>query len=153
MAKKLDSYKSYGQKLMSLFARLMFSGERLSLSELARIENCSKQSIGRLINDIRMSYGMDIEESFQGNKKYYRIKRPNSRLPETQLTETEMRTLQMCRDFTEHLIGKPLYEEATRALLKSQVLLPEKDNIFRCHFASFRPGTIDFRRSIKTYTR
>jgi hypothetical protein len=28
--------------------------------------------------------------------------------------------LQMCRDFTEHLIGKPLYEDATRALMKSR---------------------------------
>ena len=144
MAKKLNSYQSYGQKLMSLFARLMFSGERVSLTELASLMNCSKATIIRIINDIRMSYGMDIEETFQGNRKYYRIKRPSSGLPAMPLTETEMRTLQMCRDFTEHLIGKPLYEEATRALLKSRVLLPEKDNIFRCHFASFRPGTIDY---------
>ena len=35
MAKKLDSYKSYGQKLISLLVRLMFSGERVSLTELA----------------------------------------------------------------------------------------------------------------------
>ncbi|MCE5208623.1 MAG: WYL domain-containing protein [Smithellaceae bacterium] len=144
MAKKLDSYKSYGQKLISLLVRLMFSGERVSLTELARMENCSKQTIIRLLNDIRMSYGMDIEETFQGNKKYYRIKRPVSGMPLTQISETEIRTLQMCRDFTEHLIGKPLYEEATRALMKSRALLPEKNNIFKCHFASFRPGTIDY---------
>jgi len=145
MAKKLDSYKSYGQKLIGLLVRLMFSGERVSLTELARIENCSKQTIIRLLNDIRMSYGMDIEETFQGNRKYYRIIRPKSGLPVMALSETEIRTLQMCRDFTEHLIGKPLYEEATRALLKSRALLPEKDNIFKCHFASFRPGTIDYK--------
>ena len=145
MAKKLDSYKSYGQKLMSLFARLMFSGEHVSLTVLARLENCSKQTIIRLLNDIRMSYGMDIEETFQGNRKYYRIKRSLSGLPMATITETEMRTLQMCRDFTEHLIGKPLYEEATRALLKSRALLPGKNNIFKCHFASFRPGTIDYK--------
>lgn len=145
MAKKLDSYKSYGQKLISLLVRLMFSGERVSLTELARMENCSKQTIIRLLNDIRMSYGMDIEETFQGNRKYYRVKRPTSGLPVMALSETEIRTLQMCRDFTEHLIGKPLYEEATRALLKSRAFLPEKDNIFKCHFASFRPGTIDYK--------
>ena len=145
MAKKLDSYKSYGQKLIGLLVRLMFSGERVSLSELARMEHCSKQTIIRLLNDIRMSYGMDIEETFQGNRKYYRVKRPPSGLPVMALSETEIRTLQMCRDFTEYLIGKPLYEEATRALLKSRALLPEKDNIFKCHFASFRPGAIDYK--------
>ena len=145
MAKKLDSYKSYGEKLIGLLVRLMFSGERVSLTELSRMENCSKQTIIRLLNDIRMSYGMDIEETFQGNRKYYRVKRPTSGLPVMALSETEIRTLQMCRDFTEHLIGKPLYEEATRALLKSRAFLPEKDNIFKCHFASFRPGTIDYK--------
>jgi len=145
MAKKLDSYKSYGQKLIGLLVRLMFSGERVSLTELARLENCSKQTIIRLLNDIRMSYGMDIEETFRGNRKYYRVKRPTSGLPVMALSETEIRTLQMCRDFTEHLIGKPLYEEATRALLKSRALLPGKDNSFKCHFASFRPGTIDYK--------
>ena len=145
MAKKMDSYKSYGQKLIGLLVRLMFSGERVSLTELARLENCSKQTIIRLLNDIRMSYGMDIEETFQGNRKYYRVKRPTSGLPVMALSETEIRTLQMCRDFTENLIGKPLYEEATRALLKSRALLPGKDNSFKCHFASFRPGTIDYK--------
>ncbi len=144
MAGKKDPYRSYGQKLISLFVRLMFSGERYSLTELSRSLDCSKQTIIRILNDIWMAYGVDIEETFQGNRKYYRIKRPSSPLPVIPLTEMEVRTLQMCRDFTEHLLGKPLYEEATRALLKTRALLPDGDNVFACHFASFRPGTIDY---------
>jgi predicted DNA-binding transcriptional regulator YafY len=144
MAEKLDLYRSYGQKLISLFVRLMFSGERYSLTELSRSMDCSKQTVIRILNDIRMAYGVDIEETFQGNRKYYRIKRLSSPMPIIPLTEMEIRTLQMCRDFAEHLMGKPLYEEATRALLKSRALLPGDDNVFACHFAAFRPGTIDY---------
>ncbi|MCK5244885.1 MAG: WYL domain-containing protein [Desulfobacterales bacterium] len=36
------------------------------------------------------------------------------------------------------------FEEATRALLKSRDLLPEKKAGTPQHFASFRPGTIDY---------
>ncbi|MEI7638328.1 MAG: WYL domain-containing protein [Syntrophus sp. (in: bacteria)] len=144
MAGKKDPYRSYGQKLISLFVKLMFSGERYSLTELSRSLACSKQTVMRILNDIRMAYPVDIEESFQGNRKYYRIKRPARPLPLTPMTEMEIRTLQMCRDFTEYLLGKPLYEEATRALLKSRALLPDDDNAFACHFAAFRPGTIDY---------
>jgi len=144
MPDKKDPYRSYGQKLISLFVKLMFSGEYYSLTELSRSLACSKQTIMRILNDIRMAYRVDIEESFQGNRKYYRIKRPSIPLPLTPMTEVEIRTLQMCRDFTEYLLGKPLYDEATRALLKSQALLPGDDNNFACHFAAFRPGTIDY---------
>ena len=74
MAEKLDIYRSYGQKLVSLFARMLFTGASYSLTELSKMLGCSKQSVIRLVNDIRMAYGVDIEETFQGNRKYYRIK-------------------------------------------------------------------------------
>ena len=37
MAEKYDPYKSYGEKLIGLFARLLFSGESHSLTDLARM--------------------------------------------------------------------------------------------------------------------
>lgn len=144
MGEKRDLYRSYGQKLISLFVRLLFTGERYSLTELSRMLDCSKQTVLRLLNDIRMAYRVDIEEMLQGNRKFYRIKKPARALPLTPLTELEMQTLLMCRAFTEHLLGKELYEEATRALLKSRVLLAGKDDVSGCHFAAFRPVTIDY---------
>jgi len=60
MPEKLSPYKSYGEKLISLFARLMFSGQSHSLAELSKMLKCSKQTILRLVNDIRKSYGVDI---------------------------------------------------------------------------------------------
>lgn len=144
MAEKRDLYRSYGEKLISLFVRLLFSGESYSLTELSRMLGCSKQTVLRLVNDIRMAYKVNIDERMEGNRKYFRIKRPTTVPVTYSLTEMELNILEMCRDFTAHLLGNKLFEEATQALLKSRILLPEKrEKSFR-NFGSFRPGTIDY---------
>jgi len=144
MGGKKDIYRSYGQKLISLFVRLLFSGESYSLTELSRMLDCSKQTVLRLLDDITMAYGVTVEEFMKGNRKYVRIRRPERVPPPTSITEMELQVLQMCRDFTAHLLGKPLFEEATRALLKSRALLPGEKKASSRHFATFRPGCIDY---------
>ena len=144
MARKMDIYSSYGQKLISLFVRLLFSGESFSLTELARMLNCSKQTVLRLLDDIGAGYKIEIEETRQGNRKYVRLKRPERAMPISTLSEMEMQVLQMCRQFTAHLLGRELFEEATRALLKSQALLGTARESSSAHFAAFQSGTIDY---------
>ncbi|MCX5849656.1 MAG: WYL domain-containing protein [Deltaproteobacteria bacterium] len=144
MPEKFDLYKSYGEKLIGLFVRLLFSGERHSLTELSQMLDCSKQTVLRLINNIRMSYGINIEETKQGNKSFYRIRKPVASLKNIPLTEAELHSLQMCKAFTQHLIGKKLYEEATQAIFKSRAALADGQHIGECHFTAFRPGTIDY---------
>jgi predicted DNA-binding transcriptional regulator YafY len=144
MAEKRDIYRSYGEKLISLFVRLLFSGESYSLTELSRMLGCSKQTVLRLVNDIRMAYRVNIDERMEGNRKYFQIKRPATVPVTCSLTEMELNILEMCRDFTAHLLGDKLFEEATRALLKSRTLLPGKREKSYRIFGSFRPGTIDY---------
>lgn len=144
MPEKYDPYKSYGEKLIGLFARLLFSGESHSLTQLARMLDCSKQTVLRLLDNIQKSYGIDIEETKQGNKSFYRIRKSVASLQNIPLTEAELQSLQICKSFTQHLIGKKLYEEATQAIFKSKVALAGGQNVSDCHFASFRPGTIDY---------
>lgn len=144
MPEKRDLYKSYGEKLISLFVRLLFSGEHHSLTELAHMLDCSKQTVLRLIDNIRKSYGIDIEETKQGNRSFYRIKKAAASLQNIPLTEAELQSLQMCKAFTQHLVGKKLYEEATQAILKSKTALAGGQQIKECNFAAFRPGTIDY---------
>jgi len=144
VAKKLDPYKGHGQKIVSLFARLMFSRQSHSLSDLARWLRCSKQTVLRLVDIIKRSYGVDIEETKKGNRKYYRIVKLTGTPPALSLTTSELNTLHMCRSFTEYLLGRDFFEQATRALEKSQALIPDKKGLFPGHFASFRPGSIDY---------
>ncbi|HOO47409.1 MAG TPA: HTH domain-containing protein, partial [Deltaproteobacteria bacterium] len=80
MPEKIDYYSSYGQKLITLFAKLLFSGESHSLTELSQRLRCSKQTVLRLVEDIRRSYGVDIEDTIRDNRKYYRMK-TNGRIP------------------------------------------------------------------------
>jgi biotin operon repressor len=143
MAKKLDPYKGHGQKIVSLFARLMFSRQSHSLSDLARWLRCSKQTVLRLIDIIKRSYGVDIEETKEGNRKYYRIVKLTGTPPALSLTTSELNALHMCRAFTEYLLGRDIFEQATRALEKSQALIPDKKGLFPYHFASFKPGSMD----------
>jgi len=144
MPEKFDPYKSYGEKLIGLFVRLLFSGESHSLTDLARMLDCSKQTVLRLIDNIRKAYDINIEETKQGNRSYYRIRKATASLQNIPLTEAELQSLQLCKAFTRHLVGKKLYEEATQAILKSKTSLAAGHQVGECHFTAFRPGTIDY---------
>lgn len=143
MPRKLAPYKTYGQKLVTLFARLLFSGESYSLTELAGMLSCSKQTVLRLIEDIRRSYGVNVTETKEGNRKYYRIRRFGGP-PAIGVTNEEMRLLLLCRAFAENLLGRELFDEAARALEKGRALVEGDGPLGRGHFASFRPGSIDY---------
>ena len=144
MPEKKDLYRSYGEKLISLFGRLLYSGESYSLTDLARMLSCSKQSVIRLVDDIRRAYRVEIEESYEGNRKRYRLKRPPVDIPSLPLTEMEMNVLWMSQAFAKHLMGERLFEEATQALLKSRVPPSEGKYGFSMHFGSFKPGSVDY---------
>ena len=73
MPEKKDYYSSYGQKLISLFAKLLFTQRSHSLIELSKMLNCSKQTVLRMVGDIRRAYGVDVEEYLEGRRKFYRI--------------------------------------------------------------------------------
>lgn len=141
---KLDPYKSYGVKLISLFARLMFSSESHSLTDLSRMLGCSKQTVLRLVDDIRRAYGVEIEESIQERRKYFRLKKKTGKTPTIPLTSAEIMTLQMCKAFAEHLLGPELLKDATQAIEKSSASVSDNLPSSPSHFASFRYGYIDY---------
>jgi predicted DNA-binding transcriptional regulator YafY len=150
MPKKINDLSSYGQKLISLFARLLFSREKYSLTELAQFLSCSKQSVLRLIEDIQRSYKVEIEELREGNRKYVRMKKPDSHKIPASLTGRELAILQMCRAFAQHLLGAQQFEEAATALYKSQTLLPQPQPSLSGHFGAIQFGTIDYSSHCET---
>lgn len=134
--------RDYGEKLIKLFAELLFSGRRYSLTELSKMLNCSKQTVLRLVDAITLSYSVGISEFPEGNRKYFQIKKKLSR--PLNLTESEVAVLQMCKAFTEHLLGRQLFQEATQALGKSMADLPFEQRVDGRHFSTIIPGTIDY---------
>jgi hypothetical protein len=142
---KKDPYQSYGQKLISLFARLLFSGERFSLTELSQILTCSKQTVLRLLENITMAFGVEIKEDWEGNRKYFRLRKVGKEsIPVLPFTGMDLNMLYLCRAFAEHLLGKNQFDEATQALLKTTTLVSEDKKPLGKHFGSLQLGGIDY---------
>lgn len=142
MPRKINEYSSYGQKLITVFARLLFSGKAYSLTELSRQLDCSKQTVLRLMDDIRRSYGVEVKETVEGRQKYYRVCSPGRMVSPPDITRDELEVLLMCRAFAEHLLGSSLFTEAEHALEKNRALAGAFPG--GKHFTSYRPGSIDY---------
>jgi predicted DNA-binding transcriptional regulator YafY len=96
------------------------------------------------VDEITHGHGLPIQETKEGNRNVYFMERPRNLAAASGLNEREIQLLQMCHAFTSHLLGPALFEEAARALWKSQSLLPDGKQISSRPFASFRPGNIDY---------
>jgi len=145
MPKKIDPDKGHGQKVITLFFKLFFSPYKYSLTELARELECSKQTVGRIVDKINSSLeGIKIEDEIKNRKRYFRIRKENIPVKAINLSQSEYGLLQMCCSFTKQLIGKDTFDQAATALGKSQVLIKGGGTISPQHFGSFMPGTIDY---------
>lgn len=146
MQKKQTPDRSYGEKLVRLFARLIFTGQKHSLSELAKFLGCSKQTVLRLVDDITLAYDIPMHEEMRAGRKWVWIERGGHRAgpePAALLSEAEHRTLQMCRAFTEHLLGRDTFDEIERAIEKSGHHLPAGVDDGAV-FGVVRSGVIDY---------
>lgn len=146
MQPKKNPDRSYGAKLVTLFAKLLFTGERYSLTELARQLDCSKQTVLRLVDDITLAYDVPIREDLQGNRKYVWIERAERIPPAALISQSELRTLQMCQAFTRHLLGTASWQEAARAIEKSCHHLPPREEPGDEAFGVIHTGRIDYSR-------
>lgn len=154
MPKKIDSRRSSSEKVISLFAKLLFTREKFSLIQLTELLNCSKQTVIKNIQEIQNSYGVEIEESIEDRCRYYQINRDITP-PKFSLTEEEIHVLFMCRAFTEHILGKDLFDDSSRVIEKRVGLGPKDKNISSSHFDSMKIGRIDYtphRQTIHTLT-
>ncbi len=103
MANKKDPDSTALQKGLRLFFTLMLSGRKMSATELAGELECSKQTVARLVDQVDASRGGIIQISYEGNRKYYRMKRPASRLP-LPLGRERLAQLTLCYDFLAKLL-------------------------------------------------
>jgi len=144
MPPKIDPYKSPGMKLITLLFRFLYTDQPQALIDLARHLDCSKQTVMRHMDYLERALDVEIETSYVGRRKYYRMKHRRYKPQGAAVTANELAVLEMCSAFTRHLIGKKLFDEAAKALGKTWVALPEGERISTSHFADFIPGTIDY---------
>ncbi len=149
MPRKIDRDQTHGEKVIRLFARLLFSSRAHSLGELADTLNCSKQTVLRILDKIERSMGVDLERQKSGKEAVFAIKNRKPP-PAGYLSQSDMDLLWMCRAFAERFVGKDIFSEVQEALFKSQNLVKGDATPAADNFASFFPGTIDYTPHQKT---
>jgi predicted DNA-binding transcriptional regulator YafY len=129
MGRKKNPDASPGEKLLGLYCCLLFRRREMSLSELAENLMCSKQTIGRLINQLEAaSYGKVIRIT-RGREAYYTLDRPDKNLPQMALDAEGLAQLALCRDFMVHLLPANMRRKMNQVLnLSAAYLPPDKDS-------------------------
>lgn len=149
MQRKINPDRSRGQNLISLFARLFFSGRSYSLIELSDSLECSKQTVIKLIEELETLHWLDLEKTMKSGRRYYQIQRAQVPKSRVALTDEELDTLIMCRAFTGHLLGRDQFDAAMSALHKSSQMLHDthdgEHNADESRvYGVYRPGAIDY---------
>ncbi len=144
MPKKRNPDATYGQKLIRLFAELLFTGRKRSLTELSKMLDCSKQTVARLVDDITVLYSVSILQEKLGRQNFFWIERPE-KMPLLPLSGPEIAALEMSRAFSRNLLGQENYETAMTGLQKSIGMLPpEKIRSCGDELGSLASGHIDY---------
>lgn len=126
MPEKINPYSSPATKVLSLYGLLLFSGKKYSLTELAQLLRCSKQTVLRMMEQIELSHQAEIESSIEGGRKWFKIKTPLTK-PRLSLDVKAIQHLMLCRDFVCHILPQALREEISRTIAHTTVLLPDQE--------------------------
>ena len=95
MPPKRDLDATASQKATRLYSKLLFSGRKLCLNELAEEFYCSKPTIMRLVDAIESSGAAQIERGMQDGRRWYQLRHlPGT--PRIGLTGGEVEKLALC---------------------------------------------------------
>lgn len=145
MGKKWNIDAKPAEKLLALYSMLLFSGREASLSDLSRELNCSKQAVGRLIDQLEASRFGKLLRAKQGRESVYRLDRPKN-LPKLSLNAEGLHQLALCRDFILHLLPESMRKVVDATLQQASAYLPEggtPDDLLSIG-TSFAKGRIDY---------
>lgn len=149
MPKKQNEYASAGQKVIGLYSLLLFTGRTYSLGQLAKMFQCSKQTVLRMVEQIEMTHRLGLDSWLEGKEKWYRARTPRGR-PNVALSIEEIQHLLVCRDIVWHWLPGALRDDIEATIAKTAVLLPEYDGREEAltSLAGARPkGVVDYSKS------
>jgi predicted DNA-binding transcriptional regulator YafY len=123
MGKKINKESGPGEKLLRLFALLLFTQESYSLGKLAEMLLCSKQTVLRIIDQLEASKWGKVLREDAGKKALFRIERPQQ-LPQISLNPEGLAQLVLCRNFLENLLPASLRGDVDIALQQVCAYVP-----------------------------
>lgn len=117
MGLKWDSAKP-AEKLLALYTILLASKKQHSLTELASLLSCSKQTVERLIDQIESScFGKILTEKI-GREAYYWLQKPGP-TPKISLDSKGLANLAICREFSQTLLPQTMQKRMERSLMQA----------------------------------
>ncbi|MCD6288484.1 MAG: WYL domain-containing transcriptional regulator [Candidatus Hydrogenedentes bacterium] len=135
-----------GLRLVNLYILLVANNKAYTLSRLADIFGCSKQTVLRNIEQLELVRGVELDSWIKDGKRWYQVKPPERR-PNIALTSEAIQHLVLCRDIVRHLLPEQLQKEIRETIGATAVLLPEqeRDDAPLDSFAEVKGrGTIDY---------
>ena len=134
------------EKLLTLFALLLFNKRAFSLTELAgrNCLNASKASVGRLIRQLERANVGNLRREKRGRESLYRLERPTPP-PTISLNADGLYQLALCRDFLTHLLPEKIRAETQASLSQAlSFLTQDSQNLTPSIGASLSKGRIDY---------
>lgn len=131
------------EKLLALYTMMLVNPAPMTLTSMAHKLDCSKQTIGRLIDQLESSNFGKIIRNKHGRENAYSLARPR-RLPCVSLSAEGLTQLALCREFLLRLLPPAMARQMENSLNQAAAYLPE-NSVFTCGIgASATKGRIDY---------
>jgi predicted DNA-binding transcriptional regulator YafY len=103
-------FGSPGLRLLQLFILLSSSRRAYSLTRLAGLFRCSRQTIGRLVEQLALAPGVEIETWIDRRERYYRLA-PTRTPGAVSFTPDTLHYVALCRDVLRHILPDAVQDE------------------------------------------
>lgn len=130
MPTKIAPDATHGSKLLRLFIRLLLDGGKHFQTDLARILECSPQTIIRLTAAIEAVVGDSLEIGTEERKRYYRIRNFSAKRA-FGLDYEELRYLGVCRDLASGMLPSEAVNRIDSTISSLAIMLAEQGQATR----------------------
>lgn len=144
MPPKRDPDSTPGVKLLRLYRILLLDGRRHFQQDLARMLDCSPQTIIRMIGEIEGVVGSALQTGLDNRRRWYRYEANTRRL--FGLAYEEVRYLSVCRDLAVGILPADALQRLDEALRHLALHLADPAQLRGAEgrFAFFAKGSIDY---------
>lgn len=124
MPRANDPEQTRAIKALTLYREMLFTGRRLTLSDIHRKFGWPKQTILRVVDSIDQALGGVDSGLDERGRRWYKLETSDAR-PRAALTAEAIRQLQSCGDMVAHLLPEETHRSLNEAIAKTTVLLKE----------------------------
>lgn len=131
------------EKLLALYTMMLVNPDPMTLTSMANKLDCSKQTIGRLIDQLESSNFGKIVREKRGRENLYSLARPQKR-PYISLNAEGLSQLALCREFLLRLLPPAMARHMENSLNQAAAFLPENSCFTSGIGASVAKGRINY---------